>query len=62
MNNHLNLPEINQEQTLNLSKFFIKSNQNLFLFGRRGVGKTHIAFQAARETNCKISYINLSVI
>jgi len=39
MNNHINLPEINQEQTLNLSKFFIKTQQNLFLFGRRGVGK-----------------------
>jgi hypothetical protein len=32
------------------------------LFGRRGVGKTHIALQAAQECDCKISYINLSVI
>jgi hypothetical protein len=39
MSNSLNLTEIDQEQALHLSKFFIRSNQNLFLFGRRGVGK-----------------------
>lgn len=62
MSNSLNLPEIDQEQALNLSKFFIQSNQNLFLFGRRGVGKTHIVMQAAKQCNLKINYINLSVI
>lgn len=61
-NNALNLPEINQEQALNLTKFFIQSKQNIFLFGRRGVGKTHIAIQAAQECKCKVNYINLSVI
>jgi hypothetical protein len=61
-NNSLNLPEINQEQALNLTKFFIQSKQNIFLFGRRGVGKTHIAIQAAQECKCKVNYINLSVI
>src|SRR5574338_808417 len=62
MSNALNLPEIDQEQALHLSKFFIRSHQNLFLFGRRGVGKTHIALQAAEECNFKVNYINLSVI
>lgn len=62
MTNSLNLQEIDQEQALNLSKFFIKSQQNMFLFGRRGVGKTHIAMQAAKECDIKINYINLSVI
>lgn len=62
MSNSLNLQEIDQEQALNLSKFFIRSQQNIFLFGRRGVGKTHIAMQAAKECNLKINYINLSVI
>lgn len=62
MSNSLNLQEIDQEQALHLSKFFIRSHQNLFLFGRRGVGKTHIAMQAAKECNFKINYINLSVI
>jgi MoxR-like ATPases len=62
MSNSLNLPEIDQEQALHLSKFFVRSHQNLFLFGRRGVGKTHIALQAATECNYKINYINLSVI
>jgi len=62
MSNPLNLPEIDQEQALHLSKFFIRSNQNIFLFGRRGVGKTHIALQAASECGLKVNYINLSVI
>lgn len=62
MGNQLNLQEIDQEQALNLTKFFIQSQQNIFLFGRRGVGKTHIALQAAAECNLKINYINLSVI
>lgn len=62
MTNALNLPEIDQEQAFHLSKFFIRSQQNLFLFGRRGVGKTHIALQAAAECKLKVNYINLSVI
>lgn len=60
--NSLNLPEVDQEQALSLSRFFIKNGKNIFLFGRRGTGKTEIALQAARELNYKVSYINLSVI
>ena len=62
MPNALNLQEIDQEQALNLTKFFIRSNHNVFLFGRRGVGKTEIAIQAAKECGYKINYVNLSVI
>lgn len=62
MTNALNLQEIDQEQASNLTKFFIQSQQNIFLFGRRGVGKTDIAIQAAKECGYKINYINLSVI
>lgn len=62
MSSYANLQEIDQEQALNLTKFFIRSQQNIFLFGKKGVGKTHIAMQAAKECNFKISYINLSVI
>ena len=62
MNNSLNLQEIDQEQALHLSKFFIRSKQNLFLFGRKGVGKTNIALQAAEACGYKVNYINLSVI
>lgn len=62
MGNSLNLQEIDQEQALNLSKFFIQSKSNIFLFGRRGVGKTHIAMQAAKECDLNVNYINLSVI
>jgi len=62
MSNSLNLQEIDQEQALNLTKFFIRSQQNVFLFGRRGVGKTHIAIQAAHDCGYKVNYINLSVI
>lgn len=62
MSNTLNLQEIDQEQALHLGKFFIRSQQNLFLFGRRGVGKTHIVLQAADACGFKVNYINLSVI
>lgn len=62
MGNALNLQTINQEQALSLTKFFIKANKNIFLFGRRGTGKTEIVIQAAKECNYKINYINLSVI
>ena len=30
--NSLNLPEIDQEQALNLTKFFIQSQQNIFIW------------------------------
>lgn len=62
MSNSLNLQEIDQEHALNLCRFFIKSNQNLFLLGRRGTGKTQIAIQAAQDCGLKVNYINLSVI
>lgn len=62
MNNYLNLQEIDSEQALNLSKFFIKSGQNFFVMGQRGTGKTAIALQAAKESGLKVNYVNLSVI
>ena len=62
MTNALNLQEIDQEQFFNLSKFFIQSKNNLAIFGHRGLGKTFIAIQAAKECNLKINYVNLSVI
>jgi hypothetical protein len=62
MTNALNLPEIDQIQALNLTKFFIGAGQNIFLFGRRGTGKTAIAIQAAQECKLRIIYVNLSVI
>ena len=62
MTSALNLVELDQEQALHLGKFFIRSGQNLFLFGRRGIGKSHIAMQAAQACKLKINYINLSVI
>lgn len=62
MSNHLNLSEIDQEQAFNLLKLSIKTGQNIFLFGRRGIGKTHLALDAAKKTKIKVNYINLSVI
>jgi hypothetical protein len=62
MPNSLNLQEIDQEQALNLTKFFVKSGQNILLFGRRGTGKTHIACQAILDAGYKVNYINLSVV
>ena len=62
MNNPLNLSEVNQEQAFSLCKFFIETNQNLFLFGQRGTGKTKILMQSAKACHVKINYINLSVL
>ena len=62
MTSSLNLQEINQEQALNLAKFAIRSQTNLFFFGQRGLGKTAIIMQAAKELGFKVNYINLSVI
>lgn len=62
MTNLLNLKEIDQEEAFNLVKFFINVQQNVFLFGRRGVGKTNIIMQAAEECGLKLISINLSVI
>lgn len=62
MGNYLNLKEINQEQSLDICKFNIKTGGNVFLFGRRGVGKTHIALKAAEDQNITCTYINLSVM
>jgi len=62
MSNALNLTEIDQEQALNLTKFFIKSQHNVFILGRKGVGKTAIVMQAAKECGYKINYVNLSVV
>lgn len=62
MNNALNLKELNQDQAIEICKFFMRSQQNLFLFGRRGLGKTTIILKAAELCNYKVNYINLSVI
>jgi AAA domain (dynein-related subfamily) len=62
VNSHLNLPEINQETALSLTKFFIQSGQNIFLFGKSGTGKTDISIQAAQQCGYKINYLNLSVL
>jgi hypothetical protein len=61
-NNSLNLQEIDQQQALQLTKFFIRAQQNVFLFGQKGTGKTAIFLQAAAECHLKVNYINLSVI
>jgi hypothetical protein len=62
MSNGLNLQEINQEQALDLMKFFIRSNQNICLLGRRGVGKSILTFQAAEQCGYNVIYLNLSVL
>jgi len=62
VNNALNLPEIDQEEALNLCKFFIRAGQNTFLFGRKGVGKSQISIQAIQQCQYKVNYINLSVV
>lgn len=62
MVNSLNLQEIDQEQAVSLCKFNIKTKGNIFLLGRRGVGKTEIALQSIKEHKLKYNYINLSLL
>lgn len=62
MSNALNLQEIEQEEAFNLCKFFIRSQKNILLLGRRGIGKTEICFQAIKDCGFNANYINLSVI
>lgn len=62
MSNPLNLTEIDQEQALNLLRFFIRSNNSVFLIGQRGNGKTQISMQAIKDCGYKINYVNLSVV
>lgn len=57
-----NLQEVDQEEAFNLIKFFIWSHQNMFLFGRRGTGKTQLILDAIQACNYKVNYINLSVV
>lgn len=57
-----NLQEVDQEEAFNLVKFFARSQQNMFLFGRRGTGKTQLILDAIHSCNLKVNYINLSVI
>lgn len=60
--NNLNLQEINQEEALNLVRFYLKSGQNICLFGQRGIGKTSISIQAAQDIKYKLTTVNLSVV
>jgi hypothetical protein len=62
VSNALNLPEINQEQALHLTKFVCQSHQNIFLFGKVGVGKTELSIHAIKECGFKVNYLNLSVL
>ena len=62
MNGSQNMEEIDQEQALNLAKFFINIGSSCFFFGQKGVGKSAIAMQAIKECGYKVNYINLSVM
>lgn len=57
-----NLAAINQEEATNLTRFYIRANDNVFLFGPVGVGKTSIAAQSVLASGYKGIYINLSVV
>jgi AAA domain (dynein-related subfamily) len=57
-----NIHQVNQEEAFNLLSFFIKTNSNVLLQGRRGIGKTDIAQEAILSCKFKTGYINLSAI
>lgn len=62
MGNSLDLQEVDQEQAMNLLRFFLRTNGNIFLFGRRGTGKTVMSMTAAKECGYQLNYLNLSVL
>jgi len=62
MNNALNLQEIDQDQAVSLTKFYIQSNKSILILGKKGVGKTYISIQSAKECGYKVNYINLSAL
>ncbi len=57
-----NLQTINQDEAFNLCSLYTRIGQNFFLFGSKGIGKSHIVMRAIKENNFKINYINLSVL
>jgi hypothetical protein len=57
-----NLPTIDTEQAENLLRFFIRTGNNTFLFGRRGIGKTQLAIEAIKALGYKVGLVNLSAI
>lgn len=57
-----NLTHIDQEQAFTLTKFFIRTKGNIFLFGQKGTGKTKISLQAIKDCGFKPQIVNLSVV
>lgn len=62
MSDASNLQHINQDEAFNLCSLYTRIGKNVFLFGQKGTGKTHISMQAIVENNYKINYINLSTL
>lgn len=56
------VPVINQKSFKAITKLTIRSGGNVLVIGPSGGGKTFIAKQAAEEENCRLIYVNLSVL
>lgn len=57
-----NVRVINQKQFKAITKFAIRAGGNVLVLGPSGGGKTIITKEAAAEENCRMIYINLSVL
>lgn len=57
-----NLKELNAEEAGNMLRFSIRTGSNLFLFGRRGVGKSSLTTNAIKALGYKVGNINLSTL
>lgn len=58
----LNVPEINQQEYLDIQKANIRYGMDTIILGPSGGGKTFIAKEAADAEDCQLIYINLSVM
>lgn len=56
------VPTIDQKTFKDLVKLSIRCNSNILIIGPSGGGKTIIAQEACSEENCRLIYINLSVL
>jgi MoxR-like ATPase len=56
------VPVINQKSFKAICKLAIRGGGNVLVLGPSGGGKTFIAKEAADEENCRLIYINLSVL
>src|ERR1700729_3159145 len=62
VSSNFNLLVINQEQLVKHISTTIEAENNIFIVGRRGLGKTQISKQVIKDMNLNEVYVNLSIM